>query len=275
MERSYIGISQRRRGPNKISLWGILQPILDGLKLIIKSATKSHRLNFILFSFVPIISLLLFILFWSVLPYIYQILNFSLGGLFLIVLLGIIGFNIIITGWASNNKFALFGSLRSITQSISYEIVLSLIILRVFCIKTTLNPYLTQEGFHTLETLYSCFILIPVAIIILAECGRTPFDLLEAERELVRGYNVEYSRIEFAFLFIAEYGIIIILSIVFALLLTPLLSRLASFFIITRILFLRYTLPRLRYDFLISIIWKSLLPATILLWVAIFNSSIA
>ncbi|CDW59985.1 NADH-ubiquinone oxidoreductase chain 1 [Trichuris trichiura] len=142
---------------------------------------------------------------------------------------------------ASNNKFALFGRLRTITQSISYEITLALIILLMFC------------GFHITEILFSWFFLAPISFIALAECGRTPFDLLEAERELVRGYNVEYSSVEFAFLFIAEYGIIILLSVLFSLIIVPQAVASTSLLIITRILFLRYTLPRLRYDFLISL----------------------
>nr|YP_006234078.1 NADH dehydrogenase subunit 1 [Trichuris suis]ACY09655.1 NADH dehydrogenase subunit 1 [Trichuris suis] len=275
LERAYMGISQRRRGPNKISMWGLLQPVLDGIKLMMKSSMKPYHLNFMLFSFIPAISLMLFILFWSVLPYAHTLMNFSLGGLFMIVLLGMMGFNIIITGWAANNKFALFGSLRSMTQSISYEIALSLIILSVFCMKTSLNPYLTQEGFHFLEIMFSSLIMLPVILMILSECGRTPFDLLEAESELVSGYNVEYSSIEFAFLFMAEYGMIIILSMMFSVLLTPLITSLLTFLMITSILFLRYTLPRLRYDFLMRLMWKSLLPLTILLWMIMFNTSIS
>lgn len=271
LERAYIGIRQRRRGPNKISFWGILQPVLDGVKLIIKSTIKPNHLNIVLFSFIPAINFILFITFWSAIPFLFKIIQFSLSSLFVIVLLGIIGFGIIITGWASNNKYALFGSLRSITQRISYEVTLSLVILSVMCIKNSLDLSTMWKGFINIEIYFSIIFLLPAVIIILAECGRTPFDLIEAERELVRGYNVEYGRIEFAFLFITEYGIIILLRILFSIILSPMISSYVGFIIISRILFARYTLPRIRYDYLISLIWKSLLPAVILIWIVIFN----
>lgn len=275
LERAYMGIRQRRRGPNKISFWGILQPVLDGIKLLLKSSVKPNHLNMVLFSFIPAINLILFIAFWSAIPFLFKIIQFSFRRLFIIVLLGIIGFRIIITGWASNNKYALFGSLRSITQRISYEVTLSLVILSIMCIKNSLNLSTAWKGFISIEIYFSLIFLLPVVIIILAECGRTPFDLIEAERELVRGYNVEYSRIEFAFLFIAEYGMIILLRILFSIILSPTISSFFRLFIISRILFARYTLPRIRYDYLISLIWKSLLPGIILIWVIIFNIRIS
>nr|AXO78735.1 NADH dehydrogenase subunit 1 [Trichuris rhinopiptheroxella] len=271
LERAYMGTSQRRRGPNKISLWGIMQPVLDGIKLVMKSSHKPYHSNFTLFSFIPVIGFCLFMSFWSVLPLSFKIINFNLGVLFILVLFGMMSFNIMITGWASNNKFALFGSLRAMTQSISYEITLSLIILMLFCTKSSLSMYSLNEGFHATEMLFSLFLFMPMISMVLAECGRTPFDLLEAESELVSGYNVEYSSTEFAFLFMSEYGMIILLCIMFSTMLTPSLTGFFSTMMITSILFLRYTLPRLRYDFLMCLMWKSLLPSSILCWLTVFN----
>nr|ALF03922.1 NADH dehydrogenase subunit 1 [Trichuris sp. TTB1]ALF03948.1 NADH dehydrogenase subunit 1 [Trichuris trichiura]QRK25870.1 NADH dehydrogenase subunit 1 [Trichuris trichiura] len=273
LERIYMGTSQRRRGPNKISFWGMLQPILDGIKLIMKTTNKSYQTNTILFSWIPVISFCLFMTFWSAIPFAYKIMSFNLSVLFTLVLFGMMAFNVMITSWASNNKFALFGSLRTMTQSISYEITLALIILMMFCAKSSLWLYSPFEGYHMVEILFSWFFLVPMSFMALAECGRTPFDLLEAESELVSGYNVEYSSVEFAFLFMTEYGMIILLSILFSLIIVPQTVSLTSLLMITSILFLRYTLPRLRYDFLMSLMWKSLLPVMILCWFVTFNSS--
>nr|YP_006234117.1 NADH dehydrogenase subunit 1 [Trichuris trichiura]ADC43772.1 NADH dehydrogenase subunit 1 [Trichuris trichiura] len=275
LERVYMGVSQRRRGPNKIFIWGMLQPVLDGIKLIMKSTNKFYQTNMILFLCIPIMSFCLLMTFWSALPFIYKFMNFNLSVLFTLVLFGMMAFNVMITSWASNNKFALFGSLRTMTQSISYEITLALIILLMFCAKSSLWLYSSFEGYHITEILFSWFFLAPMSFMALAECGRTPFDLLEAESELVSGYNVEYSSVEFAFLFMAEYGMIILLSVLFSLIIVPQAVASTSLLMITSILFLRYTLPRLRYDFLMSLMWKSLLPSMILCWFITFNSSCA
>nr|ALF03935.1 NADH dehydrogenase subunit 1 [Trichuris sp. TTB2] len=275
LERVYMGVSQRRRGPNKIFIWGVLQPVLDGIKLIMKSTNKFYQTNMILFLCIPTVSFCLLMTFWSALPFIYKLMNFNLSVLFTLVLFGMMAFNVMITSWASNNKFALFGSLRTMTQSISYEITLALIILLMFCAKSSLWLYSSFEGYHITEILFSWFFLTPMSFMALAECGRTPFDLLEAESELVSGYNVEYSSVEFAFLFMAEYGMIILLSVLFSLIIVPQAVASTSLLMITSILFLRYTLPRLRYDFLMSLMWKSLLPSMILCWFTTFNSSCA
>nr|YP_009186341.1 NADH dehydrogenase subunit 1 [Trichuris muris]BAT21239.1 NADH dehydrogenase subunit 1 [Trichuris muris] len=275
LERAYMGISQRRRGPNKISFWGILQPVLDGVKLMMKSTMKPNHLNMVLFSFIPAINFMLFITFWSAMPFLFKIMQFSLSSLFVIVLLGMMGFGIMITGWASNNKYALFGSLRSMTQSISYEVTLSLVILSVMCMKNSLDLSTMWKGFINMEIYFSIIFLLPAVIMILAECGRTPFDLMEAESELVSGYNVEYGSMEFAFLFMTEYGMIILLSILFSIMLSPMISSYVGFIIMSSILFARYTLPRMRYDYLMSLMWKSLLPAVILIWMVIFNLSVS
>lgn len=274
LERAYIGVSQRRRGPNKIFFWGLLQPVLDGLKLIVKSLDKSFYLNSLLFSMIPRINLLVFLLFWIGLPYIFKFFDFYLNSLFVVVLLGLLAFGLLLSGWASNRKYALYGRLRSIVQTLSYEICLSLILLIVLNLKDSFSFNVIRKGFLSLEFFYSLLIFIPVIIIILAECGRTPFDLLEAEGELVSGFNVEYGRVEFAFLFIAEYGIIITLSILFSMILLPQFITWVSIAVISIVLFTRYTLPRIRYDYLIRLIWKFLLPLTILLWVIRFNTKV-
>nr|QCL17193.1 NADH dehydrogenase subunit 1 [Capillaria sp. cat-2018] len=271
LERAYMGVSQRRRGPNKVSFWGLFQPVLDGLKLMLKSLDKSFYLNMFLFSAVPSINLLVFLFFWTGLPYIFKFFDFYLNSLFVVVLLGMLSFGLLLSGWASNSKYALYGSLRSMVQTMSYEICLSLILLMILNLKDSFSFSVVWKGFLSLEFLYSSLIFIPVIMMILAECGRTPFDLLEAEGELVSGFNVEYGSVEFAFLFMAEYGMIITLSVLFSILLTSQIKASASILIMSAVLYTRYTLPRMRYDYLMSLMWKFLLPVTILLWVMSFN----
>lgn len=241
---------------------------------MLKTNNKSYRSNFFIFSIIPAINLLVFLIFWTRLPFNFNLINFQIRRLYFIILLGLIGFGLLLSGWISNSKYALFGSLRSIVQSISYEICLALTILIVLNLKDTFSFTSLKLGFINFEYMFSLILIIPVITIILAECGRTPFDLLEAERELVRGFNVEFRSVEFAFLFIGEYGIIIILRIIFRLIIFPVQPGLISLLIITSILFIRYTLPRIRYDYLIQLIWKSILPSIILIWILSFNIKI-
>nr|YP_010132844.1 NADH dehydrogenase subunit 1 [Eucoleus annulatus]QWC93309.1 NADH dehydrogenase subunit 1 [Eucoleus annulatus] len=274
LERAYMGVVQCRRGPNKVLLWGIIQPVLDGMKLMVKTLNKPFYLNYLLFTFIPSINLLVFLLFWIGMPYLFSLFDFYLNSLFVMILLGMLGFGLLLSSWASNSKYALYGSLRSMVQSISYEICLSLIILMMLNLKDSFSFYVTWKGFLSLELLFSWMFYLPIIMMILAECGRTPFDFMEAESELVSGFNVEYGSVEFAFLFMAEYGMIITLSILFCVLLSSVMSNYLPIIIISSVLFTRYTFPRLRYDYLMSFMWKVLLPVTIMIWVMIFNVKI-
>nr|UAX03905.1 NADH dehydrogenase subunit 1 [Pseudocapillaria tomentosa] len=274
LERAYMGVSQRRRGPNKVSFWGLLQPVIDGIKLMLKTNNKSYSSNFFMFSIIPAINLLVFLMFWTSLPFNFNLINFQMSSLYFIILLGLMGFGLLLSGWISNSKYALFGSLRSMVQSISYEICLALTILMVLNLKDTFSFTSLKLGFMNFEYMFSLILMIPIITMILAECGRTPFDLLEAESELVSGFNVEFSSVEFAFLFMGEYGMIIILSIIFSLIIFPVQPGLMSLLIMTSILFMRYTLPRIRYDYLMQLMWKSILPSIILIWILSFNMKI-
>nr|YP_010692534.1 NADH dehydrogenase subunit 1 [Aonchotheca putorii]WBV76990.1 NADH dehydrogenase subunit 1 [Aonchotheca putorii] len=274
LERAYMGISQRRRGPNKVSFWGLLQPVIDGIKLMLKSNNKSFISNFLLFSIIPALNLIIFLMFWTSVPFYWNLINFQLNSMFIIILLGMMGFGLLLSGWISNSKYALFGSLRSMIQSISYEICLSLVILMILNLKDSLCLNVMWKGFMNLEMMMSIFLSLPVIIMILAECGRTPFDLMEAESELVSGFNVEFSSVEFAFLFMGEYGMIIILSIIFSMIISPNMIGTMILFFVSSILYMRYTLPRVRYDFLMQLMWKSMLPLIILIWMMSLNMKI-
>ena len=205
-ERKIIASVQRRRGPNVVGFWGLLQPLADGLKLVIKEIVIPHFSNKVLFIFAPFITLVLSFSGWVIIPhsldsYIID-LNLSLFYILVISALGVYG--ILLAGWSSNSKYALLGGLRSVSQMISYEISIGLIIVPILILSGSLN--LIDIVFIQSQSVWYIFPLFPLGIIffisILAETNRSPFDLPEAEAELVAGYNVEYSSIIFAMFFL-------------------------------------------------------------------------
>nr|YP_009110045.1 NADH dehydrogenase subunit 1 [Trichinella murrelli]AFK93093.1 NADH dehydrogenase subunit 1 [Trichinella murrelli]AIW56982.1 NADH dehydrogenase subunit 1 [Trichinella murrelli] len=274
MERQYIGISQRRLGPNKVSIMGLMQPILDGLKLMLKSTKKTNKLNPIFYLLMPIMNLTLLTLFWWGFPLLYNPISFQVNLLFTITLMGIMSFGIVLSGWVSNSKYATYGSLRSMSQSISYEVCLSTTLLMIMMLKDSYNLATTKTGFYHFELMITLALTIPATIMILAETNRSPFDLAEAESELVSGFNIEFSSVEFAFLFMAEYGMIILLSILFSILLLPWCSPLLTLLLISSIIMSRSTFPRIRYDTLMSLMWKSLLPVMISMLIPNLNMKV-
>ena len=215
LERKVMASMQRRKGPNIIGYYGLLQPIADAIKIIVKEYIFPNLSNKFLFFFAPFISFLLSMLNWLILPFnkasVLIDLNVGLLYIFAISSLGVYG--IILAGWSSNSKYAFLGSIRVVAQMISYEISMSLIILVVVIFGKSLN--LT----NIVESQYYVWLILPFFplflmffISILAETNRAPFDLPEAEAELVSGYNVEYSSIGFLLFFITEYLNIILMS---------------------------------------------------------------
>lgn len=218
-ERRVMASVQRRKGPNVVGFWGFLQPFADGLKLVIKELIIPNKSNKFLFIFGPSLVLFLSFIGWISLSFdIYtQILslNYSLMYVLVISALGIYG--ILLSGWSSNSKYALLGSLRSVAQMISYEVSISLCVIPIVMCSASLN--LNVLLYTQMKTVWFICPLLPLSIIffisILAETNRAPFDLAEAEAELVAGYNVEYSGIAFAAFFLGEYSNILFMSGIF------------------------------------------------------------
>jgi len=259
MERKVLGYLIFRKGPNKPSFSGLWVPFADALKLLAKLTIfpLASRPKVIVYS-----CFLLFLIpsgLWSHLKFPSQVNSFSLTLVCLLVLISFSIFGLLMAGWASNSKYSVLGSTRCVAQSISYECCLSLGFL-TFALFNTLDFLTVSPTFNLLLMLHVCGILY---VVLLAESNRSPFDFAEGESELVSGYNVEYSGSIFVLLFLSEYLSLLFLSYVAGSLFTDgsyLISLLSCLALSFLFIWVRGSLPRLRYDQLILLCWKSLLP---------------
>lgn len=279
IERKVMAAIQIRRGPNVVG-YGLLQPLADGLKLFIKELIIPLKANKYLFIFSPILFISLSFSIWSIIPFeLYHVSSPNLTILVFLSFSSLSVYGILLGGWASNSRYAFLGSLRSASQMISYELVLSLLILLVCILGQSFNLtdiVLAQEYVWYFIPLFPYFIVYVISV--LAETNRTPFDLPEAEAELVAGFNVEFSSAPFAFYFIAEYCNLIIWSHISVLLffggwLSPiylemlpgyLLFSWKAFFSLLFFCWIRATLPRYRWDQLIQLTWRTFLPVVLM-----------
>jgi NADH-quinone oxidoreductase subunit H len=277
-ERKIIGAIQRRRGPNVVGFFGLFQALADGLKLFLKETVLPSSANKFLFSLAPVITFFLSLLGWAAIPFKINtvFIDLNLGILYLLAISSLGVYGIIIAGWSSNSKYAFLGALRSAAQIISYEVSIGFIIVTVIICAGSLN---ISEIVFAQRNVWFCFPLFPVFILFfisaLAETNRHPFDLPEAEAELVSGYNVEYSAMGFALFFLGEYSNIILISTLTALLflggwLFPVAFfsgsfclSCKSFIFIAFFIWARAAFPRYRYDQLIRLGWKVFLPFSI------------
>jgi NADH-quinone oxidoreductase subunit H len=214
-ERKIMGSMHFRVGPNVVGFLGLLQPLADGLKLLLKETVIPTNASTFSFIFAPILTLFLSLLGWCVIPFSSTgyFVNVDVGLLFLFAISSLGVYGIILSGWASNSRYALFGALRSVAQMVSYEVSIGLTLISVLICVGSLNfieIVLFQNFIFFLLPLSPLFFIFLISI--LAETNRAPFDLPEAESELVSGYNVEYSGMGFALFFLAEYSSMILMS---------------------------------------------------------------
>lgn len=275
-ERKIMASMQRRVGPNYVGIYGLLQPFADALKLILKESIIPQDAVKFLYLIAPIITLVLSLLLWSFVPLSRGVVVYDhpYSVLLSLVVGSLVVYGIILAGWASNSKYSFLGSIRSSAQVISYEIILTSCILMVLLFNNTLNFVDIVENQQVIINIFPLFFIFIIFMIsILAETNRTPFDLPEAESELVSGFNTEFSAILFVLFFLAEYSNILYWSTItseiffggFNLYLRyPLISGLwlglkASFFVFVFI-WVRATLPRLKFNQLMDLCWNKLIP---------------
>lgn len=281
LERKVLAAMQRRRGPNVIGIYGFLQAFADGVKLILKETIVPSSSNYIIFLLSPILIFSLSLYGWGVIPFIKGVViaDLELGLLILLAISSLSVYGVIMSGWSSNSKYALLGALRSSAQMISYEVSIGLLIMPVLALSSSLNLtniVLAQNELFNCWPFLCSFVLFFICI--LAETNRLPFDLPEAESELVSGYNVEYSALTFALFFLAEYSYMILMSSLLVILFLggwlPIISYfffipywawffIKLIFILFGFIWVRATLPRYRYDQLMMLGWKVMLPLSL------------
>ena len=294
-ERRVIGLMQLRRGPNVVGPFGLLQPIADAVKLMFKELIIPTAANKAIFILAPIITFVLALIGWAVIPFDKGLVlaNINVGVLYIMAISSWGVYGIIIAGWASNSKYAFLGAVRSSAQMISYEVSMGLVIVTVLLTTGSLNlTEIIEAQRH--RPFWIDVMMAPMAVVffisVLAETNRLPFDLPEAEAELVAGYNVEYSSMTFAMFFLGEYANMILVSAMTAIFflggyLPPFgieafsvvpgfiwfMLKIAMLLFI--FLWIRATLPRYRYDQLMRIGWKFFLPVS-LFWVVLVSSAL-
>ena len=292
-ERKVIGFMQLRKGPNVVGPFGLFQPFADGIKLLTKETIVPSNSNKFLFILSPIITFTLALIAWAVIPIDNGIVlsNINVGIMYIVAVSSLSVYGIIMAGWASNSRYAFLGSLRSAAQMISYEVSIGLIIINILITVGSLNLseiVLAQKNVWYFLPHFPMFIVFFIST--LAETNRAPFDLPEAEAELVAGYNVEYSSLSFGLFFLGEYGNMILMSSMTTILflggwLPPvdneIFNQIPGFiwfflkvsFLLFLFLWIRATLPRFRYDQLMRLGWKVFLPLS-LTWVILTSSYI-
>jgi NADH-quinone oxidoreductase subunit H len=291
-ERKIMGSIQRRRGPNVIGFLGLLQPLADGLKLFVKETILPTAANQSIFLLAPLLTFLLSLMGWAIIPFGENLVisDVNVGVLYLFAISALSVYGIVLSGWSSNSKYAFLGSLRSTSQMISYEVSIGFLIIGVVLCT---GSFKLSEIVLAQQKVWFIFPLLPMFLMFfvsaLAETNRHPFDLPEAEAELVSGYNVEYSAMGFALFFLGEYANMLLMSslistlflggwlplfnfLPFTLLPGPFWLGIKVYFFVILFCWIRAALPRYRYDRLMNLGWKTFLPIS-LAWV-VFTSSV-
>ena len=301
-ERKVLALFTQRKGPNRVGPWGLLQTVADAIKLLCKENITPTGAEKFMFTLAPLLAFIPVMVVWGLIPFSseFDFMSYSVSSLLFVTIASIPILGILLAGYASNNKYSLIGSIRSVAQAISYELPLVFVLISLVVLSSSMNLrqiVLSQSSIYPVFGwfIFPCFLGFLIFFICgIAELNRCPFDLPEAESELVSGYNTEYSGMKFAFFFLAEYAMMFIMCAFIATLflggfLSPFgfyLSEkifgtshfaqilvyfeqvfwifLKTFFLIFCMMWVRATLPRLKSNQLMGFAWKVLLPLSIL-----------
>nr|YP_010117817.1 NADH dehydrogenase subunit 1 [Cryptotermes havilandi]QPN53789.1 NADH dehydrogenase subunit 1 [Cryptotermes havilandi] len=269
LERKVLGYVHIRSGPNKVGFIGLFQPFSDAISLFSSEQYFPLVSNYLSYYFSPVFSLFLSLLIWVLVPYFSGFISFELGLLFFLCCTSLGVYTVMVAGWSSNSNYSLLGGLRSVAQTISYEVSLALILLSfVFLV----CGYDLVSFYYFQSYLWLIFFTFPLSLVwiisCLAETNRTPFDFAEGESELVSGFNIEYGAGGFALIFLAEYASILFMGLLFCVIflgcdLDSLLFYISLSFISYLFIWVRGTLPRFRYDKLMYLAWSGFLPLSL------------
>uniref|UniRef100_A0AAU6PBQ7 NADH-ubiquinone oxidoreductase chain 1 n=1 Tax=Amblyseiulella paraheveae TaxID=3049516 RepID=A0AAU6PBQ7_9ACAR len=271
LERKILSYIQLRKGPNKIFLFGLLQPLADGVKLFFKENKQSNNMNMILYNIFPCFLFFLMLMLWTMFIFLkYDLFIHSM--IFMILLSSLSVYGILGSSWASNSKYSMLGAYRSVAQIISYEVglIFMLMVAFIFIKNFNLSMMLEKNNLSHLLIFGAIHFFIIWFVILLAELNRAPFDFAESESELVSGFNIEYGSMKFALLFLSEYG-----NMIFMAYLTMIIfyksNTLFMLIIMTLMIWVRGTYPRFRYDNLMYLNWKHFLPQILMLFILIYS----
>lgn len=268
LERKILGYVQYRKGPNKVGFWGLFQPFRDAIKLFNKEIFLILKSNQYIYYLCPLMRFVIIIVIWLIYPVFTNIYFINYSILIIVLFIGIGGYRILLMGWVSNSSYSMLGSLRSVAQCLSYEVRFIIIII-IFIILSERYSLLdfSKWQVYMVNVVFMFPIFLVFFIRVLAELNRTPIDFIEGESELVSGFNIEYFRGGFALIFMGEYGMIIFFRFIIRFIFFEVSSVLVIFFwtslFVNIVIFMRGLLPRIRYDELIYLCWKIILPVVL------------